>query len=146
MPDNKTKMKMDFSIDHVGISVGNLERTIDFYSKIFGFKCEKIIDLPVRKMRVALLQRQGFTIEALETAGALPLPEDRRIPETDLKTIGVKHFAIRVKDIAIAADYLRKNSVEFLSEPTVGVRGLKRFFVKDPDGIAIEISEGPARK
>ncbi len=94
--------------------------------------------------KVALLRLSGFTIEMFEFAQARPLPEDRRTPTTDLQTIGVKHFALSVTDIAGAAEYLERNGVEFISEVAVGVRGLRRFFVKDPDGIGIEITErGP---
>ena len=99
--------------------------------------------MPMGNGKVALLQKAGFTIEMFEYSNALPLPDDRKIPGEDLKTLGVKHFAIRVNDIMGAADFLKKNGVEFISEPTLGVRGWRRFFVKDPDGIPLEITEGP---
>jgi catechol 2,3-dioxygenase-like lactoylglutathione lyase family enzyme len=89
--------------------------------------------------KVALLQKPGFTIEMLGYSNALPLPA------ADHKALGVKHFAIRVNDIMGAADFLKKNGVEFISEPVVGVRGWRRFFVKDPDGIPLELTEGPVQ-
>ena len=36
-------------------------------------------------------------------AEASPLPDDRKIPEADLRTIGVKHFALRVTDAMAAS-------------------------------------------
>ena len=137
-------MNVDFRIDHVAVTVSNLSRSIDFYGKNFGFSCERVIELPDRNGRVALLRRAGFTIEMFEFAGALPLPDDRKTPTADLKTIGVKHFALQVDDILAASDFLKRNGVEFISEVTVGVRGLRRFFVKDPDGIGIEVTESAA--
>jgi glyoxylase I family protein len=128
-----------FFIDHVGVSVSDLDRSIAFYQN-FGFHCERLINLPDRG-RVALLRRAGFAIEMFAFAGALPLPADRRAPTTDLQTVGVKHFALRVDDIMGAAAFLRRRDVEFISDVAVGVRGLRRFFVRDPDGIAIEITE-----
>ena len=125
----------------MAVSVSNLTRSVDFYAKNFGFSCEKVIELPNRNGKVALLRRAAFTIEMFEFADVLPLPDDRKTPSTDLKTVGVKHFALKVKDIMGASDFLKRNGVEFLSEVTVGVRGMRRFFVKDPDGIGIEVTE-----
>jgi catechol 2,3-dioxygenase-like lactoylglutathione lyase family enzyme len=71
----------------------------------------------------------------------LPLPVYRQTPDTDLRTRGVKHFALRVNDASGAYDSLKRNGVEVVSDVTVGVRGVKRFFVRDPDGIGIEITE-----
>jgi catechol 2,3-dioxygenase-like lactoylglutathione lyase family enzyme len=139
----KPEANIEFTFDHVGISVSNLDRSIEFYTKIFGFKCERIIETPMGNGKVALLQKEGITIEMLGYSNVLPLPDDRKIPAEDIKTIGVKHFAIRVNDIMGAADFLKKNGVEFISEPTLGVRGWRRFFVKDPDGIPLELTEGP---
>ena len=138
---NKPDESIEFLIDHVAVSVSNLTRSVNFYAKNFGFTCERVIELPNQNGNVALLRRAGFTIEMFEFADALPLPDDRKTPSTDLKTAGVKHFALKVKDIMGASDFLKRNGVEFLSEATVGVRGVRRFFVKDPDGIGIEVTE-----
>lgn len=139
----KAETNTQFTFDHIGISVSNLDKSIDFYTKIFGFKCQRIIEMPAGNNRVAVLQKEGFTIEMFGYTDALPLPDDRKIPTKDLKTIGVKHVAIRVNDCVAAADFLKKNGVEFISEPAVGVRGWRRFWVKDPDGIPLELTEGP---
>ena len=144
--DNKQPaITSGFTLDHVGVSVSNLNRSIEFYKKNFGFNVERLIELPQRNLRVALLQKAGFTIEMLQFADALPLPDYRKTMETEGKTIGVKHFCMRVNDIQAASDFLKRNGVKFDSEVTVGVRGLRRFFVKDPDGILVELSEGPKK-
>ena len=143
--DKQPDIASGFTLDHVGVSVSNLDRSIEFYKKNFGFTVERIIELPQRNLRVALLQKAGFTIEMLQFADALPLPDYRKTMDTDVKTIGVKHFCVRVNDIEAAADLLKRNGVKFDSEVTVGVRGLRRFFVKDPDGILVELSEGPKK-
>ena len=131
----------DFTLDHVAVSVSNLARSIEFYAKNFGFGCERVIELPNRNGKVALLRTAGFDIEMFEFANVLPLPVYRQTPDTDLRTMGVKHFALRVNDASGAYDSLKRNGVEVVSDVTVGVRGVKRFFVRDPDGIGIEITE-----
>ena len=131
----------EFLIDHVAVSVSNLATSIKFYEGNFGFICERVVELPGQRGKVALLNLAGFAIEMFELANVSPLPDYRKTPETDLSTVGVKHFALKVKDIAKAANLLQRNGVDFISEPAVGVRGVRRFFVKDPDGTGIEITE-----
>ena len=131
----------EFVIDHIAVSVTNLAESIKFYEMNFGFTCERVVELPGQRGKVALLSRAGFAIEMFELAGVLPLPDYRKTPETDLSTVGVKHLALKVKDIARSAALLKKRGVSFVSEPAVGVRGVSRFFIKDPDGIGIEITE-----
>ena len=133
-------MKVEFGLDHVAVTVSDLDRSIAFYGRNFGFECQRI--LPLRgNGRVAVLRGTGLAIEMFAPERASPLPDDRRTPEADLGTIGVKHFALRVADILAASETLKRNGVELISEVAVGVRGVRRFFVKDPDGIAIEVSE-----
>ena len=141
--DKQPDSASGFTLDHVGVSVSNLNRSIEFYKQNFGFTLERLIEVPQRNSKVALLKKAGFTIEMFQFADALPLPDYRKTTESDVKTIGVKHFCMRVNDIDSASDFLKRNGVEFASEAAVGVRGLRRFFVKDPDGIPLELTEGP---
>ncbi len=70
----------EFSLDHVAISISNLERSIDFYTNIFGFSCERIIEMPDGNGRIALLHKKGFTIEMFQMVDVLPLPDDSKVP------------------------------------------------------------------
>jgi methylmalonyl-CoA/ethylmalonyl-CoA epimerase len=135
------RIQGEFRIDHVAVSVSNLSRSVKFYESNFGFTCERVVELPGKRGQVALLSKAGFAIEMFELFGALPLPDYRKTPETDLNTIGVKHFALKVTDVLAAAKLLKSRGVELTSEPAVGIRGVSRFFVKDPDGVGIEITE-----
>ncbi|MBN2239479.1 MAG: VOC family protein [Dehalococcoidales bacterium] len=132
-----------FSLDHIAVTVTNLETSIDFYTGIFGFSCERIIELPNAAGRIALLVKPDITIEMFQFSQASLLTTEDKNALTNLKVTGVRHLALRVKDVPKTAEYLRKNGVEFLSQPATGTRGYKRFFIKDPDGIPIELSEGP---
>ena len=147
MSDNtdKSTPPVEFSIDHTAISVSNLDASIHFYTEILGFTCERIFDIPDGNGRIALLKKADFTIEMFQFVGAQPYPNREGILINDLKKIGVKHIAMGVEDIRAAAAYLKEKRVEFINEPVRGARGYYRFFIKDPDGIPLELTEGPGK-
>ncbi|UCD08691.1 MAG: VOC family protein [Dehalococcoidales bacterium] len=140
---DQSAASLEFSIDHTAISVSNLDVSMRFYTDILGFTCERIIDIPDGNGRIALLTKADFTIEMFEFVESLPLPEKNGMLTDDLKKVGVKHVALRVKDIWTAAAYLKERGVEFINEPVKGARGYYRFFIKDPDGMPVELTEGP---
>ncbi len=138
---DKSAASVEFSLDHAAISVSNLDISVRFYTEILGFTCERIIEIPDGK--IALLRKSGFTIEMFQFTDALPRTDGGKPLINDLKTIGVKHIALRVQDIKAAAGFLKGRGVEFINEPAKGARGFYRFFIKDPDGIPLELTEGP---
>lgn len=141
--NEKSGMHIEFSLDHAAVTVSNLDVSMAFYTKLFGFTCERTIEMPHGAGRIALLRKPDMTIEMFQFAGTSPLADDGRAAIRDLSIIGVRHLAFRVKDIRDAAPFLKEQGVEFLSEPVVGARGFYRCFVQDPDGIPIELTEGP---
>ncbi|UCC16411.1 MAG: VOC family protein [Dehalococcoidales bacterium] len=141
IPDSN-RVPVEFSIDHTAISVSSLETSIRFYTEILGFTCERIIETPDGNGRIALLRKPGFTIEMFQFIDAQPMPDNDGILVNDLKKIGVKHIALRVQNIWDAAAFLKERGVEFINEPVIGARGFYRFFVKDPDGMPLELTEG----
>jgi len=145
LTDNKdiSTSPVDFSIDHTAISVSNLEVSVRFYSEILGFSCDRIIDIPDGNGKIALLKKSDFTIEMFQFTDTVPLVDNGGKLIDDLKKIGVKHIALRVNDIWVATDYLREHGVEFISQPVKGARGFYRCFIKDPDGMPLELTEGP---
>jgi len=134
---------VEFSIDHTAITVSSLDASIRFYTEILGFTCERIIDMPGSNGRIALLKNADFTIEMFQFTGSMSPSASEEILLKDLRPIGVKHIALRVNDIRAADAYLHEHGVEFISEPVRGARGFYRFFIKDPDGIPLELTEGP---
>lgn len=140
---DKSTPPVEFSIDHTAISVSDLDVSIPFYTEILGFTCERIFDIPDGNGRIALLKKADFTIEMFQFVNAQPYPDNNGILINDLKKIGVKHIALRVNDIWAAATFLREKGVESINEPVRGARGHYRFFIKDPDGIPLELTEGP---
>ena len=84
----------DIRINHVGISVPNLEESVDWYVNMLGFEVIDAIDRnPDGPSTIARIRRNGFTIELFGFEDAAPLPEYRRNPGADLRVHGLAHFA-----------------------------------------------------
>lgn len=60
---------------------------------------------------------------------------------TDLPILGTKHFALGVENIEQAKEFVIKNKIANDIEIKVGRLGKPYFFIKDPDGILVEIIE-----
>jgi glyoxylase I family protein len=65
------------------------------------------------------------------------------LPETatDVHVIGTKHFALGVNDIEEAKEFVLKNKIANNIEIKNGKLGKPYFFIKDPDGMLVEIIE-----
>ncbi len=69
------------------------------------------------------------------------LSEMAKSTATDLPVLGTKHFALGVENIEQAKEFVIKNEIANDIEIKVGRLGEPYFFIKDPDGILVEIIE-----
>ena len=128
----------DIEINHVGISVANLEESVDWYVDKLGFELVRPIDRdPDATMTIALLTRNGFNIELFEIEGAAPLPEYRSDPSASLRVHGLAHFAFRVDDAYAVLEELESKGVEVSFGPNESDRSIF-FFVNDNSGNSFE--------
>ena len=119
--------RMVRGIDHINIVVANLARSVRFYTDVLGFRkthdvtmtgdwIEAIIGLKGVKGLVAFVEPPGggVRIELLEyvTPPGVVLPENSRA-----NTRGLRHFALRVDDLAATAATLRAAGVTLFSDP-----------------------------
>lgn len=128
-----------FNFNHVTISVDNLEETLNFY-KLFGF--EKHKEYHDENVDIVMLKLGNMILEIFHYIKNNELPEHSKDLGIDLKTIGNKHFGIGVKDINEAKKFIEENKLND-SEITItkGRLGKPYFFIKDPNGILMEIIE-----
>lgn len=135
--------------NHVGISVTNIERSIDFYRDMFGMEklCEvfpfggeqfeAIMDIPGVQGRMCMIGKGTLQLELFEFAN--PKPRDPEYPVSDR---GYSHFGVEVEDIAATYEKLRAADVRIHS-PVITFMGggMKAAYCRDPDGNVFEIME-----
>ncbi|HQO38423.1 MAG TPA: VOC family protein [Candidatus Omnitrophota bacterium] len=126
-------------LGHIAISVGNLQRSIAFYRKFFGVRQTARYSFNDKGMTIALLKRGNITLELFEFKKRRPLPQYRKTLDNDLRTLGVKHFSFETNNITAAYNKFKKARVKFAADLRSFVDGRSYFFIKDPDGILIEI-------
>lgn len=130
---------MNFNINHVTISVKNIERSTEFY-KEFGFTEYK--NYSDESVQIKTLKLENMVLEIFCYKEFEQMPEHAKDLGLDLKTIGTKHFGLGVKSVEEAKEFVLSNSIiQNEIEIHSGRLGKDYFFIKDPDGILVEIIE-----
>ncbi|GLT83292.1 hypothetical protein SLE2022_015890 [Rubroshorea leprosula] len=119
---------------HVVYRVGDLDRTIKFYTECFGMKLLRKRDIPEEKYSNAFL---GFGPE--ETNFVVELTYNYGVTSYDIGT-GFGHFAIATPDVYKMAEDIRAKGGTITREPGPVKGGSTVIaFVKDPDGYIFEL-------
>ena len=124
---------------HVGISVSDMERSLKWYDEVLGFS-EKLKDFyaPPLGARICFIRGcGGFEIELFQYDAPKPIPEDRLKPNSDLQTIGTKHAAFEVDNMAALKEHFVACGVDIAHEVTMD--GESVMFIRDPDGCLLEM-------
>lgn len=126
---------------HTMIRVGDLQRSINFYTEFLGMKLLRQRDNEAYQYTLAFV---GYGDETDHTV--LELTYNWGVSEYELGT-AFGHFAIGVHDIYTVCDELRNNGVTITREPGP-VKGGETViaFIKDPDGYMIELIDQSAPK
>lgn len=129
-----------FNVNHVAISVTDNTKSIEFYKK-FGFQEFKKWKAEDESIKIDMLKLNNTVLEMFCYKEYTKLPETAKATVTDLPVIGTKHFALGVENIEQAKEFVIRNEIANDIEIKVGRLGKPYFFVKDPDGILVEIIE-----
>lgn len=144
-------------IYHVGLTVSNLDASVKFYRDIMGLQYQGEIFMEGPETEI-LFQRKGCKARVAYLNGAddLSMPPVELIQFTDVKSAEHKTdlFETSVSEICFYTDdadkvYKRlvENGVECLSEPQDfdftkdGFGKSRAFYLRDPDGIILEIMQ-----
>jgi catechol 2,3-dioxygenase-like lactoylglutathione lyase family enzyme len=136
-------------INHVGISVSDIERSIAFYRDLFGLEqlCDvfpfggeqfaAIMDIPDVTGRMCMIGKDSLQLELFEFTDARP-----RDPEYPVSDRGYSHFGFEVDDIAATYEKLKAANVRIHSPVITFNQGsMKAAYCRDPDGNVFELLE-----
>jgi len=133
-------MAEKFKPHHLGISVPDLEASIKWYKEMLGFSLEKRMEIKELNAQIAFLYNGYFRIELFEVTGAESLQEERRHPDLDLKTHGIKHLAYEVENVSVFIGELKKCGVDIAMDVNK-MENKEMAFIRDNSGNLIEIVE-----
>ncbi len=118
---------------HTMLRVGNLERSIDFYTKVLGMKVLRKQDYPDGKFTLAFV---GYGDEIDHTV--IELTYNYGVESYEMGT-AYGHIAIEVPDAYKACDDVKKAGLKVLREAGPMMHGTTVIaFIQDPDGYKIE--------
>jgi len=148
-------------VEAVGITVSDLDRSVDFYSNVLKFhkvseselagsEIEHLKGLFGVRVRVARLRLGREEIELSQYLA----PQGRPVPpDSHSNDLWFQHIAIVVSDMDQAYAVLRRYKIEHVSSgpqtlpawnPQAG--GIQAFYFRDPDGHALELIHFPVGK
>jgi len=121
---------------HTMIRVGNLERSIEFYTKLLGMKELRRRDVPDGKYTLAFL---GYGEGNKDGQGEIELTYNYGVEKYDQGT-AFGHLAVGVPDVAAACEAVRAGGGKVTREAGPVKFGTTIIaFVEDPDGYKIEL-------
>ena len=128
---------------HTMLRVGDLQRSIDFYTGMLGMELLRTTERPEQKYTLAFV---GFGGGNRNGEAELELTYNHGVSDYDLGT-AYGHIALGVDDVAAACERIRAGGGKISREPGP-VKGGKTViaFVEDPDGYKVELIETGSRE
>ena len=124
---------------HTMLRVGDLQRSVKFYTEVLGMKLLRTTDRPEQKYSLAFV---GYDSE--DRSAVLELTYNYGVERYDLGS-AFGHIALAVPDVAKACEGVRKQGGKVTREPGPVKGGSSVIaFVEDPDGYKIEFIESRA--
>ncbi len=118
---------------HTMLRVGDLQRSIDFYTNVLGMKVLRKSDYPEGRFTLCFV---GYGDEDKESV--LELTHNWDTPAYELGT-GYGHIALEVEDAYATCDEVRKRGGKVTRDAGPMKHGTTVIaFVEDPDGYKIE--------
>ncbi|MFC4411181.1 methylmalonyl-CoA epimerase [Chungangia koreensis] len=127
-------------VDHIGIAVKDLDKSIPYYTDILGLPLLKIEEVESEKVRVAFIDAGNIKIELLTS-----MDETSAIHGFLLKRgEGIHHIAFGVKGIEERLAELKEKGVQLINEqPKIGAGGAEVAFLhpKSSYGVLMELCD-----
>lgn len=127
-------------IEHIGIAVKDLQKSVRFYEEVLGLKCYSIEEVADQKVRTAFFMAGQTKIELLESTS-----DDGPVAKfIERRGEGIHHLAFAVNGIEEAIGHAREMGIELIDkEPRRGAEGLDIAFLhpKSTFGVLTELCE-----
>jgi catechol 2,3-dioxygenase-like lactoylglutathione lyase family enzyme len=139
---------MKLQIEHVALSVSDMQRSLDFYCGILGFEVMRTINsdsgsdlgtitrMPNCRAQIVHLKSGDFMLELFEYAEprGKPIPESRRQADH-----GLNHIGLHSTDVQRDYRELKERGIHFLSAPVEFRPGVWVVYFNGPDGEVCEL-------
>ncbi|MEN8229215.1 MAG: methylmalonyl-CoA epimerase [Bacteroidota bacterium] len=113
-------------IEHIGIAVTNLEKSIEYYEKVLGLECYAIEEVPDQKVRTAFFKVGDTKIELLESTD----PEGPIGKFLEKRGAGIHHLAFAMESVSKSLKHASDQGVRLIDEiPRKGAEGLQIGFL-----------------
>lgn len=146
---------MPATLNHTGITVGDLDATVRLFEDVFGFQLisraprdpdiiSRVIGVPGALVEIAYMRNDlGSTVELL----AYSSPDNRRAYMPRACDIGSLHLGFNVDDIDAVLTKLHKHSVELMGEVVIIDAGPNKgshiAYLRNPEGLVLELIQAP---
>jgi len=123
---------------HTMLRVGDLQRSVDFYTRILGMNLLRTTERPEQKYSLAFV---AYGRGNADGQGEIELTYNHGVAAYELGT-AYGHIALGVPDVAAACERIRASGGKIAREagPVKGGSTIIAF-VEDPDGYRIELIE-----
>lgn len=158
MSTSATKAFRIIAADHTGITVTNLERSLEFWRDVLGFElshrahqtgglASEITGVDGAEISIAVLKTPtGHKIELLEYLA----PADRKHFAPNPCDVGSVHVALTVDDLEAVVNAIAPFGWKAAGQPQTlqsgPNAGRRVVYVRDPDGTTIEFMQPPIEK
>lgn len=124
---------------HASIRTSNMDRSIDFYTRLMGLRLQSRREIPQNNAEIAFLQDPEGKGAVLELTFYRKQTE---FVQADYEDRLFDHLAFAVKDMKEAITKMRNEKVSITDEPfRLSLTGPMIAFIEDPDGTLIELIE-----
>lgn len=140
-------------LQHIGVSVRDMDASLKFYRKFFGLDIpffDSVQPAPLmdyytrnstitKRASMVMNLQGGCAIEVLHPTSFKPSPAINPVNTGDL---GIFMTQIKCRDIQKSYDFCRKENAPALSEMYKDYAGRKTFYINDPDGNIWQFLQG----
>jgi len=145
---DRGELGMVKSMNHVGLSVENLEESVKFYTEVLGMEIDyrahhegkpisQVVGVENATLEVCVVKKGECSIELIEYGSRLASREHKRQNEP-----GLIHISFEVDDVDEVYEKVRCLGYEFYSPPMITrPNGPKICYFKGPDSVTMELYE-----